>query len=189
MNLNLVQILELLNIKTGFLFSGNDYCVAISKVVTEMLTRGHYFVTPEKSVFSEESTVIKLRGLPWQATESDILEFFYPLKITAVDIVFNNQGSSTGEAYTTFESSESAKKSLEKDNQMMGHRYIEIFPSSIEELNQTRNNMKRNLLSTAIMRVRGLPFDVNTSDILLFFNGLDIVEGGIYIGKFPYIYI
>lgn len=183
LSVNLLQMLDFLEIKAGFLFSGNDYCVVISKILTEMLKRGHYFLTPEKSVFSEESVVVKLRGLPWQATESDILEFFYPLKVTAVDIVFNNQGSATGEAYTTFDSAESAKKSLEKDNQAMGHRYIELFPSSFEELNQTRNNMKKNLLSTAIMRVRGLPFDVNTSDILLFFNGLDIIEGGIYIEK------
>jgi hypothetical protein len=134
---------------------------------------------------STESKIVKLRGLPWQVTESDIIEFFSPLKITEIDLILSSQGNSTGEAFVTFEDLETAKKSFLKDNCYMGCRYVEIFPSSHDELKQTKVLMLKMIekSNSFVIRMRGIPFTASENDILEFFQGIDILEGGIHIGK------
>lgn len=82
--------------------------------------------------------IVRLRGLPYSCTKQDIENFFAPLQIIPNGITLAEEFSDkkTGEAYVQFINMEHAKKALEKHKQMIGHRYIEVFKSSLKEAKQ-----------------------------------------------------
>lgn len=83
---------------------------------------------------------VRLRGLPFDCTEEDIVEFFGELEVLpqGITLVKNHLGRSTGEAYVQFVTKEMADEALDKNLQNMGHRYIEIFRCSVQELHSAR---------------------------------------------------
>ena len=82
---------------------------------------------------------IRMRGLPFQSTKDDVLEFFKDYKPVpdSVLLTYRMDGRSTGEAYVAFESPDSAKAAMELHRSTIGSRYIELFISNKEE--HTRN--------------------------------------------------
>ncbi|GAX84713.1 hypothetical protein CEUSTIGMA_g12135.t1 [Chlamydomonas eustigma] len=90
------------------------------------------------------STIVKLRGLPFQVEDEDIIRWFQdsslgiaPLSSDSVYIV-SEHGRSTGIAFVEFPSSHEAAAAMGKNKQMMGSRYIEIFPASRSDLDKYR---------------------------------------------------
>ncbi|KAK8952595.1 hypothetical protein KSP39_PZI004728 [Platanthera zijinensis] len=93
----------------------------------------------------EYTEVLKLRGLPYSATETDIAEFFqeYEAREENVHIVRRPDGKVTGEAYVEFESVEVAKKAMSKDKMTIGSRYVELFPSTLEEAKRVESRSRQ----------------------------------------------
>lgn len=83
---------------------------------------------------TEHTGVIRMRGLPFNVTVEDIMQFFrvYNVHKDAVKIAFRYDGRPTGEAFVTFDSADSAAKALTLDRGEIGSRYIELFISSPE---------------------------------------------------------
>lgn len=83
-----------------------------------------------------ESAVVRLRGLPFTCTEDDIFQFFSGLDIAenGITIVTDNRGRNSGEAFVQFTSQEAANEALQRDREVMGSRYIEVFPSRSDEI-------------------------------------------------------
>merc|ERR1719500_1183308 len=83
----------------------------------------------------ESESVVRLRGLPYDCSKDDIKNFFDGLEITPNGILTTTdyQGRSTGEAFVQFKNKGFAERALEKNKESIGHRYIEIFRSSMEE--------------------------------------------------------
>ncbi|BFZ17811.1 hypothetical protein BsWGS_20848 [Bradybaena similaris] len=81
--------------------------------------------------------VVKLRGLPFGCSKEEIAHFFAGLEIVPNGIMLpeDRQGRSTGEAFVQFASPAIAERALEKHKERIGHRYIEIFKSSMAEAN------------------------------------------------------
>jgi len=77
---------------------------------------------------------IKMRGLPWQVTEQDIIMFFGEVDVTPVRIHRKAEG---GEAYVEFADPQSVTKAMTRNKAYIGHRYIELFPASYGEVAQT----------------------------------------------------
>ncbi|XP_055373790.1 heterogeneous nuclear ribonucleoprotein H [Condylostylus longicornis] len=84
------------------------------------------------------SNVLKLRGLPYSITEEQIEKFFDGLEIKpdreGILIVMDRRGRASGEAYVQFETLEDTEQALKRNREKIGHRYIEIFRSSIGEM-------------------------------------------------------
>nr|5UZM_A Chain A, AT27789p [Drosophila melanogaster]5UZM_B Chain B, AT27789p [Drosophila melanogaster] len=82
--------------------------------------------------------VVKLRGLPYAVTEQQIEEFFSGLDIKTdregILFVMDRRGRATGEAFVQFESQDDTEQALGRNREKIGHRYIEIFRSSIAEM-------------------------------------------------------
>lgn len=74
-----------------------------------------------------------MRGLPFRATESEIMTFFYPTAPKAIHIHLDESGRASGSADVEFEDHESCVKAMEKDKQYMGSRYVELFIKSKPE--------------------------------------------------------
>lgn len=74
--------------------------------------------------------VVRMRGLPFTATPSDIAEFFSGYGVRPEDVIVGQRGdgSPSGEACAFFARDELAEKARkEKNMQHIGHRYIELF--------------------------------------------------------------
>jgi len=101
--------------------------------------------TDEDKAQMEYTQVLKLRGLPYSATESDIVEFFgdYELNEGKVHIARRPDGKATGEAYAEFPSAEVAKKAMCKDKMTIGSRYVELFPSTPEEMRRAASRFRQ----------------------------------------------
>ncbi|KAK7113545.1 heterogeneous nuclear ribonucleoprotein H2-like [Littorina saxatilis] len=80
---------------------------------------------------------VKLRGLPFGCSKEEIAQFFTGFEIVPNGIMLpeDRLGRSTGEAFVQFASQEIAEKALGKHKERIGHRYIEIFKSSLAEAN------------------------------------------------------
>ena len=83
-------------------------------------------------VLEKALPVVRLRGLPFNAGEADVLEFFAGLE--AVDaLVVRRDGRTTGEAYVVFSNAVQMDFALQKNRAGMGRRYIEVFRSKKAE--------------------------------------------------------
>eukprot|EP00878_Enallax_costatus_P022490 GHUV01023861.1.p1 GENE.GHUV01023861.1~~GHUV01023861.1.p1 ORF type:complete len:176 (+),score=42.01 GHUV01023861.1:258-785(+) len=84
------------------------------------------------------SNVLRLRGLPFSAQKEDIVRWFEDVQIqplTPENVhIITDYGRPTGVALVEFASPADAQAAAAKDKQMMGTRYIEVFPSSRDEL-------------------------------------------------------
>lgn len=84
--------------------------------------------------------VLRLRGLPYSATRSDVEKFFDTIQIYKGEegVVFSvtSTGRPTGEAYVEFMSEEAQQDAMKRHKQHMGPRYIELFKSTKADLLQ-----------------------------------------------------
>jgi len=87
--------------------------------------------------------VVRLRGLPFGCTKQDIAEFFTGLQIIpyGITVTMDQDGRASGEAYVEFASPEIAEKALLKHKEKIGHRWIEIFKSSKEDIKHVTGGM------------------------------------------------
>ena len=155
-------------------------------------------------------TVIRIRGLPWQATKDDISKFFsgklssfFPFTrinnscssvlgckikgdLDGIKMTLSNQGRPSGEAYIEFEDDDAYKKALECHKKHMGSRYIEVFPSTRQQMQWMiqRSGIETPLdesdKQASFVRIRGLPFGSRSEDIIKFFEGksFDLLSRG-----------
>lgn len=141
--------------------------------------------------------VVRLRGLPFDCTETDVAEFFHGLDI--VDVLFVHKNNKfTGEAFCVLGYPLQVDFALQKNRQNMGRRYVEVFRSKRQEyykaianevLDAHGSSPRRNIPRakshdegkdsaehTGVLRLRGLPFSANKDDIMDFFK--DFVLSG-----------
>ncbi|KAA0185002.1 Heterogeneous nuclear ribonucleoprotein F/H [Fasciolopsis buskii] len=70
---------------------------------------------------------IRMRGLPFSATEANIVGFFHPVQPVSICIRYNKVGQPVGEADVMFANVEDARNALGRDRALMGLRYVELF--------------------------------------------------------------
>merc|ERR1712156_250245 len=77
---------------------------------------------------SQGGIVVRMQGLPFSATESEIAEWFSavadPVK---VEINYSPEGRPSGDALALFANLQDTKKAMSKNKQHMQHRYVELF--------------------------------------------------------------
>ncbi|XP_051117818.1 uncharacterized protein LOC127242351 isoform X2 [Andrographis paniculata] len=151
--------------------------------------------------------VVRLRGLPFNCTDVDILKFFAGLDIVDVFLV-NKDGRFSGEAFVVFSGHMQADLALQRDRQNMGRRYVEVFrckkqdyynaiaaevtegaypgidnhgPSPPPPPRRKRSPDKDKMEYTEMLKMRGLPYSVTKSEIKRFFEDFDVAEEKIQI--------
>ncbi|XP_033973685.1 G-rich sequence factor 1-like isoform X2 [Trematomus bernacchii] len=145
--------------------------------------------------------VVRIRGLPYTCTEDDIVQFFSGLEIVGSGITFiqNHSGKNSGEAFVQFSSKEAVEEALQKDRELIGQRYIEVFPSSTDQIYSSwdgnsssvspqtgTQSSNRKKASDSLdkqgsphghhIHMRGLPYKVSTEDIVKFFSPLVVSQ-------------
>lgn len=67
---------------------------------------------------------LKMRGIPFRASEGDIYEFFAPLRPSCIEMVREASGRPSGEARVEFGSRQEYDDALLKDKQYMGMLFL-----------------------------------------------------------------
>eukprot|EP00386_Alphamonas_edax_P010850 GDKI01034704.1.p2 GENE.GDKI01034704.1~~GDKI01034704.1.p2 ORF type:complete len:112 (-),score=37.51 GDKI01034704.1:183-518(-) len=81
-------------------------------------------------------TVLRMRGLPFDANEHDIMNFFAGFAMAAVlPSTAPIDGRPSGEAFVEFASPEEAGRAMQTRNKAnMGGRWVELYLSSKEDM-------------------------------------------------------
>ncbi|XP_074345198.1 uncharacterized protein LOC141684228 isoform X1 [Apium graveolens] len=141
---------------------------------------------------AEHTGVLRLRGLPFSAGKDEILDFFrnFDIREDSIHITVNSEGRPTGEAFVEFSSAENSKAAMVNDRKTLGSRYIELFPSSMEECQEAVSRGRSSAShdggddspeQTTVVRMRGLPFSAGKDDIMEFFKEYVLSEDSIHI--------
>jgi len=109
-----------------------------------------------------KDNVVRLRGLPFSATKADIERFFgeeYEIVKDGILLPLSADGRASGQAYVQFSNEDDATKAIEKKNkQIMGHRYIELYASSMEEAYRSSQKCRgENRSPKGVMNYNGKP--------------------------------
>lgn len=77
-----------------------------------------------------DRNVIKLRGLPWDSTAADILDFLKDCSVVNAEkgvhmAISHRDGRPNGEAYVELETPEDVDRAFSYNKNVLGHRYIE----------------------------------------------------------------
>jgi RNA recognition motif-containing protein len=122
--------------------------------------------TPEEAAERPvgDNRVVRLRGVPFQCDILDVVSFLndYEVDETQVTIGRTESGRATGEALVVFNSPELANRALEeKQKTEIKGRYIELFRSSYEELDQVMKEAAKNSTGDVekdelVARVKGI---------------------------------
>ena len=99
----------------------------------------------------EDGFVVRLRGLPWEATTRDVRDFFAPIQLddADIDVCKTEAGRQTGEAFVRLRDRDAMLRAMQKNRRLMGRRYIEVFASTLREFEQPQE--RKELDRRAIM--------------------------------------
>uniref|UniRef100_A0A672TKA0 Epithelial splicing regulatory protein 2 n=1 Tax=Strigops habroptila TaxID=2489341 RepID=A0A672TKA0_STRHB len=157
----------------------------------------------------ENQVIIRMRGLPFTATQEDVLRFLGPeCPVTGgkegLLFVKYPDGRPTGDAFVLLSCEEYAQNALKRHKEILGKRYIELFRSTAAEVQQVLNRyMSTPLIPTLptpiipvipppytiatgsirdCVRLRGLPYTAGIDDILEFMGDAtgDIKPHGVH---------
>jgi heterogeneous nuclear ribonucleoprotein F/H len=128
---------------------------------------------------NKDSYIVKMRGIPFYATEAQITEFLQrkaqPHEIIKIHIIFDRLGRANGHVYVEVPDEDVAQRVLELNKKNLGHRYIEISMSNAAELisNLCLHNSQGALVnpSHVLLKMRGLPFSAQDQECIDFFAG------------------
>jgi len=128
--------------------------------------------------------ILHLRGLPWEADESQIQTFLEIADdhIESIQIMKNSSGKNNGDAYLVCTDEDSAVNALSKHkNVMEGYtRYVEVFKSSEAAMSAGSGATGKGVWD-GVVKMRGFTYDHSEEDIKNFCYGLTWMENGITI--------
>ncbi|CAF3736831.1 unnamed protein product [Rotaria sordida] len=137
--------------------------------------------------YGNTNFIVRLRGLPWNTTQTEVQNFLQGCKIRQTNFVTNDQGRVTGECFVVLESNEDVDLAKSFHQKNIGSRYIEVFESNADEMAQMTKNNNNNLNAQQnnennssntnnenwrepVVRLRGLPYNSSKEDVTRFFD-------------------
>lgn len=129
--------------------------------------------------------IIRMRGLPFDATAKDVIEFFTrgdsPVSIVdgeeGVLFVHYPDGRSTGDAFVMVKSELEASQTLVKHKETMGTRYIELFRSTTAEVQQVlRRSQDPKNFQTSLKDIPYAPLPMIPPEMLTIGNRKDCIR-------------
>lgn len=134
---------------------------------------------------------VYLKGLPYEAENKQIFEFFKNLEIVedSIYIAYGPTGRATGEGFVEFKNEMDYKIALGSHMQYMGSRFIQVHPISkkgmFEKIDAIRKRMqggdqKNNSEGVKhpknCAHISNIPYNVSKKDVRLFLEGIAVFE-------------
>jgi len=145
------------------------------------------------------AAVLKLRGLPWSATQQDIVNFFQPLPVglESVTLVLGPDGRPSGEGFVWIHEA-NLGQAMGYNRKHIGSRYVEILQSNESEYTVSmqasgtpqapgytpgpKNPPGEQVASDVLIRVRGLPFSVAIPEVAQVFADYGVDDKSVSLG-------
>ncbi|CAH8605508.1 unnamed protein product [Schistosoma mattheei] len=173
-----------------------QHCRILAKVIQKMtldgmewtefetVNREYYPAIISKSDTINDNVVVRARGLPWQATDLEIFQFFSGINIAkgGISLVLSKIGRRNGEALIQFTNAEQQSLALRKHKHHVGKRYIEVYAATGSDFisiaggeSQEAMNFLGKLTtpSQTLIRMRGLPYTTTPEQIISFFANIN----------------
>lgn len=117
----------------------------------------------------QQSNVVRMRGLPYTASEDDIRAFVSGYRLEGDgDLTYRR-----GEAYLRMESGAEARRFVEEKNHgHVGERYVELQVSTAKALQEAKDRIVAASSVNPVIRMRGLPFTVSEEEVRAFFDDI-----------------
>ncbi|KAE9419230.1 hypothetical protein Angca_004832, partial [Angiostrongylus cantonensis] len=131
----------------------------------------------ERDTRIDGDVVVRARGLPWQASDCHVAQFFAGLEIApgGIALCLSAEGRRNGEALVRFKTPKMRELALKRHRHFLLSRYIEVYKATAEEFLHVAAGSSSeavNFVSTGaamIVRMRGLPYDCSEQQIRDFF--------------------
>mmetsp|Transcript_17004 Transcript_17004/g.49254 ORF Transcript_17004/g.49254 Transcript_17004/m.49254 type:complete len:269 (+) Transcript_17004:1-807(+) len=152
---------------------------------------------PPQQVAPAGPVVVRMRGLPFSATDMDVANFFAPLRPIPGTIILgrNASGQPSGEAHVTFATDADARLALTRNRQMMGNRYIELFqmppgarpgpPMPYGNGAAPGMGHPPMVANSPVLKLRGMPYTATVEDVVAFFMGYGVTAAQVQLGPQP----
>ncbi|XP_053510239.1 G-rich sequence factor 1 [Ictalurus furcatus] len=145
-----------------------------------------------KGTDENQDGVVRIRGLPFNCAEEEVIQFFSGLNIVnnGVTLVMDHSGRSSGDAFVQFATQQMANEALKRDREVIGNRYIEVYPSKKSEIQAQYSRGRGDTTVTAVraqktssvplpthyVHMRGLPYQATAGDIINFFHPIRVAK-------------
>lgn len=83
------------------------------------------------SSVSTSEYIIRVRNIPWQATETDVRDFFKDIDVKKVHFTFTIEGKRCGEAYVELYRIQDMDRAMKRNEQKLGTRPIDSKCKSV----------------------------------------------------------
>jgi RNA recognition motif-containing protein len=145
----------------------------------------------DNEIKSTQNKVLRMRGLPFSASEKDVIEFFKQGDLIPAKIHILSEpgtGRASGTAFAEFEREQDIIAAMDLNRNEIGNRYIELYKTSMEDLkgalglHAKQPGFQPGIISGQsrgggglgdCIRMRGLPFRTTEMDIANFFLEVD----------------
>ncbi|XP_075701452.1 RNA-binding protein 12 [Rhinoderma darwinii] len=153
----------------------------------------------------EHGFCIYLKGLPYEAENKHVIDFFKKLDIIedSIYIAYGPNGKATGEGFMEFRNETDYKTALNRHKQYMGNRFIQVHPVTksqmIEKIETIRKKMqsfnyvdhKDSSLDMELDKhslrlwahLSNLPYNISRKDVFHFFHleGVAVEENSVHV--------
>jgi len=76
---------------------------------------------------------VRIRGLPFETTEDDVLQFFADIALVDVLLEMTGDGRCSGTGFVVLGTDEALQAALLKNKESLGRRYVEVFTTTKAE--------------------------------------------------------
>jgi len=148
-----------------------DGCtVYVSAVDPPPIAAPSTVASPSAAAGPSSTYLLRLRGIPWNGTHADVVEFLrgIPLDDDAIFMCVAPDGTPNGSAIVRFSHKADMDAAMKRHKEKMHHRYIEVFPAAESELIAAKAaTLPPPVISPSalVLRLRGLPFTASDQDL------------------------
>ncbi|KAH7983500.1 hypothetical protein HPB52_012375 [Rhipicephalus sanguineus] len=94
---------------------------------------------PNQGRTRESDMVVVMKGLPYNTSEQDVLQFFSGLNVLDILVEHDRSGRATGMAFVEFGDKRDFETAMNMQRRKIGHRYIELSVGSRDVMYAARN--------------------------------------------------
>ena len=137
----------------------------------------------EQAPNTELCYTLKMRGVPFKSKPEDVRAFFYPLPLSDIRMITDQNGKPTGVVYVDFISEAEMLQGLRRNRDCMGRRYIELFKEESQDVASTGvmkprpwENKKEEMEGVEAIGesgrlfIRNLPYSINEEELTELFE-------------------
>ncbi|KAG8565740.1 hypothetical protein GDO81_012961 [Engystomops pustulosus] len=153
----------------------------------------------------EHGFCIYLKGLPYEAENKHVIDFFKKLDIIedSIYIAYAPNGKATGEGFLEFRNENDYKTALNRHKQYMGNRFIQVHPITKNQMIEKIESIRKKLQSYNYVdrkdsaldmemdkhgprlwaHLSNLPYNIGRKDVFQFFNleGIAVDESSVHV--------